>query len=148
MTQLLQQGSPKSVLEIGCGPGTILTEVGRRLQEAELTGLDLSPFFLEMARDNPALSSLGATLVHGDATHLGWPADSFDCVFAVHVFGHMPSAPADAALSEAVRVLAPGGRLLVVDHAWHSWAAPLSTATLRTKSFNFGLVRLRLLEKM
>ncbi len=139
--------APARVLELGCGPADALERIGRRLEGPELTGLDLSPFFLEMARDNPGLTQLGANLVHGDAGALQWPAASFEAVFAVHLFGHMPPQASTAALDEAVRVLTTGGRLLVVDHSWHPWATPAGARVLRVRRFNAGLITLRALAR-
>mgnify|MGYP001462578806 CR=1 FL=1 len=147
VANLVARGAPRRVLELGCGPGKALTTVGRRMTGAELTGMDLSPFFLEMADDAPALTALGTHLVHGDAGILPWVSESFDAVYAVHLFGHMPPEAARTAVDEAVRVLAPGGRLLVVDHAWHPWSAPSATQGIGTKSFNSGLIKIRVLER-
>ena len=100
-----------------------------------------------MARDNPVLTWLDATLLHGDARLLRWEAGTFDAIFAIHVFGHMPVQAAQDSLAEALRVLRPGGRLLVVDHSWHAWAPPNATRVIRTLSFNLGLIKLRLLAR-
>ncbi len=147
VARTVANGAPKRVLELGCGPGKTLAAVAGRLRDSHVTGLDLSPFFLEMARDNPALTALGATLVHGDAGCLGFDDGTFDAAYAVHLFGHMPAQAARNALQEAVRVLAPGGRLLIVDHSWHPWELPSLTRELHARSFNAGLIQLRLLER-
>ncbi|MGH2609878.1 MAG: class I SAM-dependent methyltransferase [Tepidiformaceae bacterium] len=113
----LRRSQPARVLELGCGPGNALAAMRRALPQAELTGIDLSPFALETARDR--LPGGGAALVHGDATHLRWADGSFDAVVSQHVLGHLPRAAAVAAWREARRVLRPGGSLYLLEHAWH-----------------------------
>ena len=147
VAEVLAETSPSRVLELGCGPGTLLEMLHKRLPGSHLTGLDLSPFFLEMAHDRPALRTASVELIHGNVTGLRWTTGDFDAACAVHVFGHMPREAAESSRAEAVRVLAPGGRLLVVDHAWHPWTLPPSSRLLWDKPFNLGLIRLRLLER-
>lgn len=57
--------------------------------------------------------------MHGDSQSLPWPDGSFDAVFAMHHLGHVPVDVAERVVAEAARVLAPGGRMIVVDHRWH-----------------------------
>lgn len=138
----LRERAPASLLEVGCGPGHALAAVAEALPGAEVTGLDLSPFMLEFARKR-ASGRPNATLVHGDALRLPWSNARFEAVTAVHVFGHMPREAAAAAVAEARRVLAPGGRLYVVDHVWHRL-----TGGKRATSFRLlgGLQRLYVFE--
>jgi ubiquinone/menaquinone biosynthesis C-methylase UbiE len=109
--------APARLLELGCGPGNGLAAIRAALPRVGLTGIDLSPFALEVAQER--LPASGVELVHGDATRLRWPAGSFDAVVSQHVLGHLPSAVAAAAWREATRVLRPGGSLYLLEHAWH-----------------------------
>ncbi len=108
---------PKAILEVGSGPGNALARLRRALPQARLTGIDLSPFLLERARVR--LPDDDIDLVHGDAMDLPWPERSFDAVVAQHFLGHLPGHTRRRAWHEAGRVLRPGGRLYVLDHAWH-----------------------------
>jgi len=98
------------ILEIGCGRGIALAPLARLLDPVRLTGLDIDPAFLAIARAR--LDSLGvdAELVPGDARALPFPADSFDLVFDFGTCYHIGRA--GAALGEVARVLAPGGRFV------------------------------------
>ena len=108
-----------SVLELGCGPGHFLAALSRQAPATRVAALELSPFMLELAgRRAP-----GARLVHADIAgfELG---EAFDAVVAVHVFGHVPRPWALRALERARGHLAPGGRLHVLEHAWHRLPSP------------------------
>ncbi len=118
MVRKVREARPASVLDLGCGPGRYLAALRRALPASDLTGADLSPFMLELARDRLATAP-GIRLVHGDARQLPFDDASFEAITATHFFGHLPKAEAAAALAEARRLLAPGGRLYVVDHSWH-----------------------------
>jgi len=91
------------VLELGCGNGKTLAALAR---SAETVGLDI-------ARNALRACSPGPALVQGDATRLPFADRSFDAVVAFHVLGHLAERERTEAVSEALRVLRPGGRLVV-----------------------------------
>ncbi len=131
------------ILDLGCGPGRCLAALKRAFPASELTGLDLSPFMLELARDRLAAGG-GASLVHADARETPFEERTFDAITAIHLLGHVPRGAALAVLAEARRLLAPGGRLLVVDHSWH----PRERAGFRSEARHRllgGLLRLETL---
>lgn len=93
------------LLDLGCGKGRFASGLGR--EGAEVVGLDVSRGMLSQAE--------GAARVLGTATRLPFAAASFDGVFAVEVFQHLPRLGVVRTLAETSRVLRPGGRLVVVD---------------------------------
>jgi len=99
------------VLEIGVGTGLNLPFYS---PDVQLTGADLSPAMLALARQRAAELGREIDLREGDAQALQFPADSFDTV----VFGlSLCSIPDDrGAVAEGVRVLKPGGRMLLLEH--------------------------------
>lgn len=100
------------ILEIGCGAGAATRHVLKHAAPAELVGVDPSPGLLEIAQD--ALSAdPRVRFEQGDAGSSGQPDAVFDIVLAHTVYSHLPDPV--AALSEAMRVLKPGGRLVVFD---------------------------------
>ncbi|MCE3288746.1 MAG: ArsR family transcriptional regulator, partial [Caulobacter sp.] len=81
-------------------------------------GLDLSQQMLNIARVNVSEAGLASCeLRHGDIFATGLPAGSADLV-TVHQVLHYLGDPI-AAITEAARLVAPGGRLLIIDFAPH-----------------------------
>ena len=99
-----------SVLDVGCGTGELLREVGLRFPETAQTGLDLSANMLAVAREK-----LGGAveLVQGDAERLPFANRRFEVLLCNDSFHHYPNPGAAAA--EFARVLQPGGVLLLGD---------------------------------
>lgn len=90
----------KRVLEVGCGTGLML-ELVSRLGPGSLTGVDLSLGMLSDCR------ATGCPVVCGSAMQLPFKDSSFDVVYSFKVLSHVPDLR--SALSEVMRVLAPGG---------------------------------------
>src|SRR5215207_1517122 len=99
------------VLEIGVGTGRNLYFYPT---EVHLTGVELSPKMLEIARRRARESGIEADLRIGDAQHLPFPDASFDTVVATLALCTIPDDR--RAVVEAARVLRPGGRLLLLEH--------------------------------
>lgn len=106
-----------SVLDIGTGTGRVLALLAAGAARAE--GVDLSPEMLALARERLQGLGLRHCLVRlADMEHL--PGDLADFDLAVfHQVLHYSQRPA-AAVREAARALAPGGRLLIVDYLPHA----------------------------
>ncbi len=110
------QGGVGRLVDLGAGTGRMLTLLGERAERA--IGLDLSQQMLNIARVNVSEAGLGACeLRHGDIFATGLPAGSADLV-TVHQVLHYLGDPI-AAVTEAARLVAPGGRLLIIDFAPH-----------------------------
>ena len=104
------------LLDVGTGTGRMIELIGPRA--AVVTGVDLSPEMLRLARGKVEAAGLGHAEVRmGDMGALPFPDASFDTV-VLHQVLHFAQAPADV-LGECARVLGPGGRLLVADFAPH-----------------------------
>lgn len=100
------------MLEIGCGGGAATKHLLNHTAPSELTCVDPSPGLLAIARQTFA-GDPRVRFEPGDAVATGQPDDAFDVVVAHTVYSHLAD-PA-AALTEARRVLKPGGRLVVFD---------------------------------
>ena len=138
--------APARILDLGCGPGHALQAFARAFPAALLTGVDLSPFLLERAEATLAAFDNRVRLVHGDATRLQLEDEAFDAAFAAHLIGHLPVRKAAEALAEARRTLRPGGRLYLIDHAWHPTLAP-GFRLIGERRLNGGIIRFRWLER-
>jgi ubiquinone/menaquinone biosynthesis C-methylase UbiE/DNA-binding transcriptional ArsR family regulator len=110
------QGPFKRMVDLGTGSGRMLSLLAPRADVA--VGLDLSQQMLNIARSRVADEGLErCELRHGDIFGTRLPAESADLV-VVHQVLHYLGDPA-AALKEAARLVAPGGRLLIIDFAPH-----------------------------
>lgn len=109
------KGEPRRILDLGCGTGTTTLMLKRRFPEAEVTGLDLSPHMLVMADYKAQAAHVDVSFRHGNAMATGLSAASFDVVCATLLFHETPPAVAKTILSEAFRLMAPGGQVLVLD---------------------------------
>ncbi|GAA0224850.1 hypothetical protein GCM10010492_23760 [Saccharothrix mutabilis subsp. mutabilis] len=110
-----------SVVDLGCGTGSLsvlLAEAGH-----DVRGLDLSARMVERARAKGS----GVVFEQGDAAHPPYPDGSADVVLARHVLWALPDP--DAALARWVRLLKPGGRLLLVEGRWHTGAGLTAAET-------------------
>ncbi len=108
------------VLDVGCGQGIDLVEYASA--GARVTGIDLTPRHVELARSHVEALGLTAAVVNGDAEQLPFADASFDRVSSNGVLHHTPDMP--AALHEIRRVLRPGGQArIVVYNRWsiHYW---------------------------
>ena len=104
------------LIDLGAGTGRMLTLLGGRAQSA--VGLDLSQQMLNIARNEVAKAGLAACeLRHGDIFATRLPDGAGDLV-TVHQVLHYLGDPA-AAVAEAARLTAPGGKLVIVDFAPH-----------------------------
>lgn len=97
-----------SVLDVGCGPGTITIDLAELVAPARVVGLDASPDVIEQARRTAVERGVrNVEFVVGDAYALGFDADAFDVVHAHQVLQHL-ARPVEA-LAEWRRVVRPGG---------------------------------------
>lgn len=129
------------LLDIGTGTGRLLELVAPRVSTA--LGIDASRAMLALARArlaHPGLTHCAVRLA--DMYRLPLPDAGFDAVVLQMVL-HYAEDPA-AALAEAARVLAPGGRLLVVDLAAHDNAACMQRLAHRWPGFSDAAMAERL----
>ena len=103
------------LIDIGTGTGRMIELFGGNATSA--LGVDRSPEMLRLARVKLAQAGLAADLRQGDMYSLALPAASADTVI-IHQVLHYAQQPA-AAVAEAARLLAPRGRMLIVDFAPH-----------------------------
>jgi ubiquinone/menaquinone biosynthesis C-methylase UbiE len=101
------------VLDVGCGGGKFTKYIADQRPDLHIVGIDLSE--PQLARASKLLRGYGdrVRFESGDATQLKFPDASFDGVLSYGSIKHWTSQ--DAGLAECLRVLKPGGPLLVTD---------------------------------
>ena len=116
--QVIQQAiAPRRILDLGCGVGMSTVALQKVYPQAEVTGIDLSPYFLAVAeyraRQSPKHNDID--WIHGAAEATGLPNGSFDLVSACLLFHELPTTAAEAIITEARRLLNPRGYLAIMD---------------------------------
>ncbi|HET9977771.1 MAG TPA: rhodoquinone biosynthesis methyltransferase RquA [Burkholderiaceae bacterium] len=121
-------------LQVACVYGNLTQRLlGRLAPEARLDVVDILPVQLRnlarKLRPDPRIA-----LLHRDASALDGAGDRYDQVLLFFLLHEMPEPVRRATLAEALRVLKPGGRLVIVDYhrpvAWHP-LRPLMRAVFR-----------------
>ena len=110
VTAALPAGS--RILEVAPGPGYLAIEIARR-RPYQVTGLDISHTFVEIATRNAHEAYVDIDFRQGNASAMPFPENSFDLILCRAAFKNF-SQPV-AAMSEMHRVLRPGGRALIID---------------------------------
>jgi len=102
------------LLDVACGTGRFLREVKANYPRLHVTGLDLSPHYLSVARRELAPWSR-TRFVEGMAEAMPFADAEFDVVTCIYLFHELPPRVRRAAVSEIRRVLRPRGTLIFVD---------------------------------
>lgn len=121
--------APTAIADLGCGVGMSTFALQAAFPKATLTGVDLSPYFLAVAKyrteqraNNQGHRYQGTTAtasrpqwIHAAAEATGLPSESFDLVSACLLFHELPQTAAIAIFAEARRLLRPGGHFALMD---------------------------------
>ena len=105
----------EDVLDVGCGTGTLAIAAARAGQGVKVTGLDADASILTRARKKAAGAGLEIRFDEGRSTALPYADASFDLVLTTLFFHHLPNDAKRETAAEVMRVLRPGGRLVVGD---------------------------------
>ena len=114
---MAKQFAPKipasgKVLEIAPGPGYFCIELAR-LGNYQITGLDISKSFVEIAQKNAKEAGFNINFRLGNASHMPFQDNTFDFTFCQAAFKNF-SEPVKA-IAEMYRVLRPGGMSVIAD---------------------------------
>jgi ubiquinone/menaquinone biosynthesis C-methylase UbiE len=107
---------PQAILDIGCSVGMSTFAMQEVYPDAQLTGVDLSPYFLAVAnyraQQQPATS---IKWVHAAGEDTGLPAHSYDLVSLFLICHELPQTATREIFQEAKRLLKPGGKIAIMD---------------------------------
>ena len=122
------------VLDIGCGTGTLALMVHEVCPQARVTGLDIDPRILAIARRKFERAGASISLHEGSATAPPFPPASFDRILTTLMLHHLTTPQKRETLAAAHRLLRPGGELHIAD-----WGKP-HNALMRIASLSFRLL--------
>jgi ubiquinone/menaquinone biosynthesis C-methylase UbiE len=106
----------QSVLDIGCGTGSLAIAAKRRVgPSGTAEGIDASPEMIDRARRKARKAGLDLTFTTGVVEALPFPDGHFDAVLSTLMLHHLPREARQQCAREIRRVLKPGGRVLAVD---------------------------------
>lgn len=117
-------GPGLSVLDVGCGPGTLTLEMARLVEPGAVVGMDLNPEMIQAAEEqSPPGEVPNLVFYRGDIRESTWDAE-FDLVNAARVLQWIPDA--GAALERMARAATPAGLVVALDfdHTKAEWSDP------------------------
>lgn len=106
---------PQAILDIGCGAGMSTFALQSIYPQAQMTGLDLSAYFLAIANYRSQQQSQSIRWLHRAAEETRLPDQSFDLVSICLVVHELPQSATRSILQEARRLLRPQGHLAIMD---------------------------------
>ena len=106
---------PRRIIDLGCGTGSTTLMLKQAFPEAEVVGLDLSPYMLVVADMKAQKADLKIQWLHSSAESVALPDASFDLVASSLLFHETPPAVSRAILRESFRLLKVGGQVVILD---------------------------------
>jgi ubiquinone/menaquinone biosynthesis C-methylase UbiE len=114
--ELAQVRPGDSVLDVGCGSGSLtLTAQSYAGPGGKVVGIDAAPEMIEVAREKASRSGLEVVFEVGLIEKLDFPDATFDVVISRLAIHHLPDDLKHKGFAEILRVLKPGGHLLIAD---------------------------------
>jgi len=107
--------SSLKLLDVGCGTGRWMFQLKDTYPSMTLTGLDLSPFYLDKGREDLKKYNDSVNFIQAEAENMPLPDASYDIVTMVSLFHELPQDIRRKVAKEVARVLKPGGLLLFMD---------------------------------
>jgi ubiquinone/menaquinone biosynthesis C-methylase UbiE len=106
----------ETILDVGCGTGTLALEAYERVGEAgRVVGMDSDPKQIARARSKAGRKHAAIDFRIGSMDRLEFPDQTFDVVLSTMMMHHLSDDAKRRGLAEIARALSPGGRLVVVD---------------------------------
>jgi ubiquinone/menaquinone biosynthesis C-methylase UbiE len=146
--KLMALDGAKRVADLGCGPGLDAVHIAQRMPVGgKVVGLDLSADMLEAAAALVKERGLAdrVELVRDSVLKLPFADGHFDAVRAMRLFQVLPqdTCPPQVVFAEMLRVLRPGGRLVLVDMDWGTASVDFPDIDLERRMVEFFARKVR-----
>ncbi|WOL04297.1 hypothetical protein Cni_G13018 [Canna indica] len=108
------------ILDVGCSVGVSTRYLSEKFPSANVTGLDLSPYFLSVAQykeKKKAARTKPIKWIHANGESTGLLSKSFDLVSLAYVLHECPAHAIIGLVNESFRLLRPGGMIAVTDNS-------------------------------
>ncbi|MEM6253425.1 MAG: class I SAM-dependent methyltransferase [Cyanobacteria bacterium P01_D01_bin.156] len=106
---------PKTIVDLGCSTGLSTRALQTAYPQATITGVELSDYFLTVARYQTANEQNTPKWLHAAAESTGLPDSSVELVSASLLFHELPTSAALEVIQEAHRILRPGGHFTIME---------------------------------
>jgi demethylmenaquinone methyltransferase/2-methoxy-6-polyprenyl-1,4-benzoquinol methylase len=113
--RLVAADQPRVILDVATGTADMAIIAAKQIMVDSIQGIDISESMLDLGRKKVDKEGLGEKihLLKGDSETINFPADSFDAVMVA--FGVRNFENLEKGLTEMLRVLKPGGRLVILE---------------------------------
>jgi len=132
----LEIGEGSRVIDVGCGPGIDTVPLARIVGPGGfITGVDADAAAVEEANRAAVDAGVGAYTRHlvGDATALPLPSAHADACYSERLLQHVAWQKARSVAEELVRIVVPGGRIVIVDTDWATLSISSADAWLERR---------------
>ncbi|MDF1813754.1 MAG: class I SAM-dependent methyltransferase [Verrucomicrobiales bacterium] len=111
LVSMIPDSPGQMILDVACGTGDVSVLIAERFPESRVHGVDLTPEMISLAENRNTFGNV--TFACGDMCSLELPVHSVDVITGSYALRNAPDL--DVAISEFIRVLKPGGRMLFLD---------------------------------
>ncbi len=109
------KNQPHKILDLACGTGSSTLMLKQAFPQAEVIGLDISPYMLVMAEYKVKKANLVIYWQQGLAEATNFSENEFDLISVAFLFHETPVSISQAILQECLRLLKPGGQIIMLD---------------------------------
>lgn len=106
---------PKNILDVGCSVGISSEFLFKSFRQSHITGIDLSPYFIAMAKLRAEEYDFPITYFHRNAEHTKFDNNKFDLIVCNFIMHELPEKATNNILNELYKKLTIGGTLAIVD---------------------------------
>ena len=104
-----------NVLDLGCSIGIGTEFLNINLPKVKLTGIDLSPFFISIAKFRASKQNLPIEYIHNNAEYLPFKKENYDLITAQFLFHEVPLEPSLRILKDSYRVMKNDSIIAIID---------------------------------